>query len=120
MFSFLGLKSADIWTHWVVEIGGETLVLIVRIFTSGAPFDCGRPPVPRAKAAANPGWTSWRGHDIVVNPIELYTRPRVLGVAVSCALYMSRWQGKYDYTLSNDLVADQKRYREGVEEGGEK
>jgi len=33
---------------------------------------------------------------------------------------MCRWQGKYDYTLSNGLVADQKRYREGVEEGGEK
>jgi len=104
----------------VVEIGSETLVLIVRIFTSGAPFDGGRPPVSRAKAAANPGWTSWRGHDIVVNPIELYTRPRVLGVAVLCVLYMGRRQGKYDYTLSNDLVADQKRYREGVEEGAEK
>ena len=103
MFSFPGSKSEDACTHWVVEIGGETLVLLVIIFTD-APFEGGRPPVSWAKAA-EPGWTSWRGHDIVVDPIELYTRPRV---GVSCLLEMCRWQWKYGYTLGNELVADQK------------
>jgi len=88
----------------VIEVGGETLTLIVRIFTRGARFEGGRPPVPWAKAA-EPGWTSWRGHDIVVDPIELYTRPRV---GVSCFLEMCRWQWKYGYTLCNELVTDQK------------
>jgi len=63
----------------VVEVGGVTLVLLV-IVTGLAPFDGGRPPVSRAKAAADPGWTSWRGHDIVMDLIELYTCPRIFGV----------------------------------------
>jgi len=77
-----GSKSTDTCTHRVIEVGSETLVLLVIIFTGVAPFDGGRLPVPRAKTA-DPGWTSWRGHDIVVNPIELYTCPRVFGVGGS-------------------------------------
>jgi hypothetical protein len=58
----------------VVEVGGETLVLLVIIFIGDASFDGGRFPMPGTEAA-NPGWTSWRGHDIVVYPIEFYTCP---------------------------------------------
>jgi hypothetical protein len=100
----------------VVEVGGETLVLLVRIIADVS-FDGGRPPVPRAKAA-EPGWTGWRGHDIVVYAIELYTCPRFLGVGVSRVLQVCRWQGKYDCTPSEELVADHRIYGEGAEEEG--
>ena len=75
--------------------------------------------MPRAKAA-DPGWTSWRGHDIVGYPIELYTCPRVLGVRVLRVLWVCRWQGKYGCALSEESVADQKRYGEEVNGGGER
>ena len=58
----------------MVEIGGETFVLLVIIFIGDARFNSRGLPMPRSKAA-DPGWTSWRGHDIVVDPIEFYTCP---------------------------------------------
>lgn len=36
------VQSAGACTHRVVEVGGETLVLLVIIFTDGASFDCRR------------------------------------------------------------------------------
>ena len=46
--------------------------------------------MPRAEAA-DPGWTSWRRHDIVVDLIEVYTCPRLLRVGVACILLVCRW-----------------------------
>ena len=56
--------------------------------------------------AAEPGWTSWRGHDIVMYLIELDTCPRILGA--SCVLRVCGWKGKYCNTLGDEPVADQK------------
>ena len=74
----------------MVEVGGETFAFIVRIFTRGASFDGGRPPMPRTETA-DPGWTSWRRHDIVVDLIELDTCPRLLRVGVAYILPVCRW-----------------------------
>jgi len=110
------LKSAGSRTHWVIEVGSVTLVFLVLIVTRVVSVNGGRLPMPRAKSG-EPGWTSWRGHDIVVYPIEFNTCPRVLGVSVSCVLWMCRWQGKYGKTLGDEPVADQKLYEERVEGG---
>ena len=91
----------------MVEVCGQTFVFFVRIFTGDAWFDSGRPPVPRAEAA-DPGWTSWGGHDIFVYLAEFDTCPRVLGVGVLRVPWVYRWQGKYGYTLSKEAVADRK------------
>ena len=80
-------------------------MLLVVIFVRSAPFDGGGFPMPRAEAA-DPGWTSWRGHDTVLNSIEFYTCPRVLGGGSSWVL--CRWKGKNACTLSEESVADQK------------
>ena len=90
----------------MVEVGGETLVLLVVIFIRDAPFNGGRSPVPRTEAP-DLGWTRWRGHDIAVYLIEFYTCPRVLRIGSPSVLYVCRWKGKYVYALSKDLVADQ-------------
>lgn len=70
--------------------------------------------MPRAEVAG-PGWTSWRRHDIVVDPIEFDTCPRLLGVGVGCGLPVCRWQGEYGRTLDDESVTDQKLCGEGME-----
>jgi len=54
--------------------------------------------------AADPGWTSRGGHDIVAYLTELYTCPRLLGIGVLRVLWVCRWRWKYGYTLSEELV----------------
>ena len=75
--------------------------------------------MPRAEAA-DPGWTSWGGHAILVYLAELDTCPRVLGVGVLRVLWVDGWQGKYGYTLSKELVAGRRICGEGAEGGGER
>ena len=52
--------------------------------------------------AADPGWTSWGGHDIVAYPTELDTCPRLLGIGVLRVLWVYRWQWKYGCALSEE------------------
>ena len=115
VFSFPGPKPVNIHTHWVVEVCSKAFALSVRIITSDAWFGGGRPPMPRAEAS-DPGWTSWRGHGIVVDLTELDTCPRVLGIDVPCILRVRRWQGKYVDALSEESVADQEICGGGVGE----
>lgn len=117
---FPGVKPAGARTHRMIEVGGQTLAFFVRIVTGGPRFDGGRPSVSRAEAA-DPGWTSWGGHDIPVYLTEFYTCPRLFRVGVLRGLRVCHWQWKYGYTFNKELVAEKKFYGGETEgDGGDK